>query len=208
MGTLEQIYKSQGRIGGGIGNAMLELRSNRVRSLKEIRMEPIDITLYILLNENLRYEDDGKLYWTTAGRGREIGDRAGRGKQGGYRMIGLFGKVVPEHTAVFTMHNVYRPRMTDHINRIKDDNRIENLRDADYSLNAHNRDTWGKNSKYGRNVCWHPRMQKYRVQIQINKKQVLLGEFRELEEAQRIAKKAREMYNNGEYELILQRKVF
>jgi len=158
-----------------------------------------------LLDKYLTYQD-GKLYWKVNKNRARKGQRAGSyQKNSGYRTLCIDNNNLLEHRAVFLMHKGYLPPMLDHINRIKDDNRIENLREVTESLSNHNRSSWGKNAKYGRNVCWHPRMKKYRVQIQISGKQMLIGEFDHLEDAQDAAEKVRDLYSKGEIDAIKNR---
>jgi hypothetical protein len=73
---------------------------------------------------------DGGLYWTEdRGYNKTKGKRAGRVGAHGYRQIAMNGKKLYEHRLVWEMHNGPIPdgMEIDHINRIRDDNRIENL---------------------------------------------------------------------------------
>jgi len=82
----------------------------------------------------------------------KAGDRAGCYiKHLGYRTIEVLGKRVLEHRlAWFYTHGVW-PKVIDHINRNRSDNRLANLRDVSYSKNAVNtikhkgimRSNWG-----------------------------------------------------------------
>jgi hypothetical protein len=71
----------------------------------------------------------------------------------------------------------------DHANRVKTDNRIENLRPATRSQNTHN---YGlrKNNKSGAiGVCWHKHHKKWRVELLLNRVRKHIGYFDDFDEA-------------------------
>ena len=72
------------------------------------------------------------------------GDRAGSLAPSGYRLVWI-GKPKREHRVIWEMHNgkIAKGLQIDHINRIKDDNRIENLRVVTGSVNRHNNNAVG-----------------------------------------------------------------
>jgi hypothetical protein len=71
----------------------------------------------------------------------------------------------------------------DHINGIKDDNRIDNLREATASENMFNRLKF-KNSKSPiKGISFHIGQQKWTAKIQLNKKRLWLGSYNTFEEA-------------------------
>lgn len=67
----------------------------------------------------------------------------------GYLIIAINGRSINYHVAIWLFHYDYRPRSIDHINGIKHDNRIENLRAATVAQN-----TWNQ-SKQTRNTTGH-----------------------------------------------------
>lgn len=72
-------------------------------------------------------------------------------------------------------HHGYLPGEIDHINNIKMDNRIENLREADRSRNCMNKNITKSNKTGFKGVSWFKKSKKYRAQIQINGKPKHLG---------------------------------
>ena len=82
----------------------------------------------------------GKFFWRyTLGRKRE-GAEAGFLNHNGYRVIGIRGQKIMAHRLVWLMEHGSLPTgELDHINRMPDDNRAENLRLADRYLNMRNR---------------------------------------------------------------------
>jgi len=82
---------------------------------------------------------DGGLYWRQTSGCRGIkGRRAGRVCLRGYRDIKFRQRIYKEHRLVFMLFWGYVPAQLDHRNRIKHDNRIENLRGCNSSLNSGN----------------------------------------------------------------------
>lgn len=84
----------------------------------------------------------------------------------------------------------------DHINRDTLDNRYENLRYADNSLNGHNRnDFYSRNKTTGyRGVHFEKRSKRFVAYLTVNKKRIVIGQFKNFEEAKRaVDRKRREL---------------
>jgi hypothetical protein len=89
-----------------------------------------------LLQQNFVYLPSGGLARTT---GRTAGSRSGTRHPSGYRRVKWCGRWYREHRLVYWLHNGYMPVQVDHINGIRDDNRIENLRESTPNQNQWNR---------------------------------------------------------------------
>lgn len=90
-----------------------------------------------LVEELFEYRD-GQLLWKVFTNPRApIGSRAGCNLNG-YHRIKIRGVEYYEHQLVFALHYGYVPQEIDHINRVKNDNRIENLRATSRSNNQRN----------------------------------------------------------------------
>lgn len=94
--------------------------------------------------DNLKYVD-GRLYYIESTRGRQAGSRAGTSNGNGYRKIHVKGKRYYEHRYVYEKikGTISEDMQVDHINRVRDDNRIENLRLVTSQENKFNSDRNG-----------------------------------------------------------------
>lgn len=83
----------------------------------------------------------------------------------------------------------------DHIDNDTLNNKEENLRITTRGINTKNRTDKNSNNKSGyRNVCWDRKREKWIVQLQINKKNKVVGEYDDVHEAGKCAKEMREFY--------------
>lgn len=103
----------------------------------------------------------GVFTWRVAGRGRRIHRRAGYLlKETGYRKLFVLGKLRAEHRLVwFYVHGRWPSGEIDHINHVRDDNRIENLREVSRLENAKHRKDPGSIRTYG-NGKWYAHVQR------------------------------------------------
>jgi hypothetical protein len=95
-----------------------------------------------------------------------------------YRYIEIDGKSYAAHRlAWFYVYKEFPKEQIDHINRIKDDNRIENLREATNAQNRANSKTNNKHEMKG--VSYHPWIKNnpWEAKIRVNKKDIYLGCF-------------------------------
>lgn len=86
---------------------------------------------------------NGKLFWKVNlqfGKRRK-GTRAGYPAGDGYRKVGIGNMSYMEHRLIWRMHHPRgkMPLILDHIDRNKENNKIENLRVATFSINGSNR---------------------------------------------------------------------
>lgn len=135
------------------------------------------------------YVDVG-LYWKhSRGSNAKAGNRAGRLLGTGYRSVHVSGRRYQEHRLVYLWHHGFMPKQVDHINRVKSDNRIENLRAADHSTNQMNTDTRGSQSGL-RGVRLVPKTGRWAARIYRNGKEIRIGTFATQEEASAAYKEA------------------
>ena len=157
-----------------------------------------EITIDIL-KELLDYNSEtGKLYWKKRDRKYFPSDRsctwwnnryskkeafAYKSKEG-YYIGSIFGKTYLKHRVIWAFHYEKWPSdEIDHINRIRDDNRICNLRVATHQQNLQNKTSHkGSTSKY-LGVYWHKQSEKWIAQIRVNGAKMYLGIFNNEENA-------------------------
>lgn len=144
----------------------------------------------MIWNDVFDYEN-GEIYWkvdrsknkswNTANAGR----RAGSNMSNGYRNVNFKGKRYLEHRIIWEMHNgeIEGKMEIDHINHIRNDNRIENLRVVDRAENCRNYSKSSNNSSGVAGVYWHKKAGKWGAQIMINYKNYHLGLFKTIEDA-------------------------
>lgn len=147
-------------------------------------------------NDVFEYRD-GSLYWKIkTNRNMKIGRMAGSMAGNGYMQVHCFGKVRLMHRIIWEMHNGDIPEgmEIDHINHIRDDNRIENLRLVSRTQNAKNLSMRSDNTSNVVGVSWDNKSKKWYAKIAVNGKQIALGRFSNLSMAAECRKAAEEKY--------------
>jgi len=93
-----------------------------------------------LLQEKFEYKDGNLIYKIVSSKRKKIGDIAGTPNKG-YIEIQIDGKKNQAHRLIYIYHNGEIPDgfEIDHINNLRYDNRIENLRLLTHSQNCKNR---------------------------------------------------------------------
>lgn len=137
------------------------------------------------LFEYLRYnETKGEFTWIKRpNKNIHLHTRAGTKNSAGYRVISLFGKRYLEHRlAWFFIHGEMPKHEIDHINQIRDDNRISNLRQVTRSENQRNKTR--KDSRVDEvGIWWCRRRKRYIAEITLNGKKVYQKSFKDIDEA-------------------------
>ena len=163
-----------------------------------------DLTTPEEIRKLLKYAPDtGKLYWRartpdifnadkcSAERAcatwntRYAGKEAFTGvNRDGYRQGRIFSRYFKAHRVAWAIYYGEWPvDQLDHINGVKDDNRIENLRSVSNSENLKNQKLRSSNTSGHMGVTWRPKALKWTAQITINNRQVYLGVFTKKDDA-------------------------
>jgi hypothetical protein len=155
------------------------------------------------LKECYNYTDDGKLVWAMrpthhfknpeAWQGwftRCYGKPLGSVDKQGYYQVALHynGKIqrLHVHRVIMCLHlgrDLKRSEVVDHINRDKQDNRVENLRLVNHSVNALNTAPRKNNTSGYKYISWCKQKTKWQVSSTKPGKRVHVGFYETLDEA-------------------------
>lgn len=147
---------------------------------------PIDLVRHLFLYDPLT----GSIKWNQTRCGTKFGSEAGT-EHKGYRRVKVGGHLVLAHRLAWAIyHGKWPDGEIDHINMVRTDNRIENLRDVSRSENMINRH-YPKGNSRKRGVSKH----KYgwQVSISINGKRKYIGLFKTIEQAHQERLKAEKL---------------
>lgn len=143
-----------------------------------------DLTLE-RLRELLHYDPETGIFTRLIGvKGAAAGRQAGALDSYGYLRMRIDGKRYKSHrVAWFYVHGKWPAMMLDHINQVKTDNRIVNLREVTASENVQNTSLMANNTSGYRGVTWSKKKHRWKAQITVNKKRIALGHFDTAESA-------------------------
>ena len=138
------------------------------------------------LKELLNYDSDTGIFTWKIYRGglAKVGDKAGKVEAYGHCRIKVNGKLYLTHRLAWLyVYGSWPDKDIDHINRIKTDNRIANLRTATRSENAQNTGIRKNNTSGAIGVSWKASVGKWRAYITKDYTQIYLGHYASKEEA-------------------------
>lgn len=132
--------------------------------------------------------------------GRHAGKVAGNTSPNGYSQVQIMDKNYRTHRVIWAMvYGVWPDGDIDHINGVRDDNRLENLRVVDRSTNLKNM----KQRKSHITGVYRGKSRPWRAIIQVNGEQKSLGSFDCFCDALKARKKAEKEYgfheNHGRF---------
>lgn len=140
--------------------------------------------------ELFRYDyETGVLYWRWRVNSRvpktlEAGTQR-KSNDDGYMNVSVNGRYYPVHRVVMLMcYGFYGEGLeVDHINHVRNDNRLFNLRFVTHGENMRNKSVSSKNTSGVTGVSFSKAKKKYVARITVNWKVIHLGVFETLEEA-------------------------
>jgi hypothetical protein len=138
------------------------------------------------LSEVFNYDSEtGLLKRKIAAGGLNVGDVAGTKRPNGYVMVSINNKQIRAHRVAWEMYYNEKPNgCIDHINGIRDDNRIVNLRVVSVAENNRNLSINSRNKTGVTGVSWESDRQKWVAFIGVNKgKHLKIGRFDNLLDA-------------------------
>ena len=159
-----------------------------------------DLTREYLVSILRLDEKEGRFYWISSGSGRNLTKPAGYKSSDGYRMICINGSLYKEHRLVWLYVTGKWPvDQLDHINEIKDDNRMPNLREATNSTNQLFREG-GRSGAKTKSVGVSFHQNRYQASLTVDGVTHYLGRFLTEEQAAEAYKKAKQAQCDRKYE--------
>lgn len=140
-------------------------------------------------------EGRGVIYWKNAVKWKKAGSVAGCIDSRGYWRVSIENRGWLVHRLVFLMVHGWMPIEVDHVNGIRSDNRIENLRAATRAQNSWNSCAPANNSSGVKGVCWTRSKKRWHAYIMVNGNNVYLGRFAEFSDAVAARKDAEKKYH-------------
>lgn len=154
------------------------------------------------LRSLLDYKSEtGELVWKRRRgrgcRGDLVGKRAGSWHKDGYLHVSVLNSKYLAHRLVWLhVTGVWPSGEIDHINGIRSDNRIENIRDVSKGVNQQNQRS-GKGAQKALGVDFYKAAGKFRARIKANGKTLSLGHFDTKDEAANAYIKAKRELHEG-----------
>lgn len=116
----------------------------------------------------------------------------------GYMVTSVEGRTYKVHRLIFLWHHGWMPDQVDHINGIRIDSRIENLRAATIGQNQQNKRLQKNNTSGFKGVFWSDRERRWRASINANGQRMYFGRHKTLIDAVAACMSARERLH-GEF---------
>lgn len=149
------------------------------------------------LKSLLHYDQETGIFcWLKSNGNRKANKIAGTLTSYGYIAIKINKKVYKAHQLAWLyMYGEFPTEMIDHINRIRNDNRIVNLRLATNQQNQFNSNIRKDNTSGIKGVSWNKKANKWMASIRIDKKKTYIGTYDNLEIAKMCLDIARQKYH-------------
>lgn len=143
-----------------------------------------------LLHRLFEYKQ-GQLYWKEK-KGRRIAGSLAGTKAARYWQTCIDYVLYRNHRLIWAYHNGPCESDIDHINGDTFDNRIENLRKCSPTQNQYNKRKGASNTSGVKGVGWCTQKQKWRARIRVDGKEIHMGFFNEIKEAERTISEKRQ----------------
>jgi hypothetical protein len=133
----------------------------------------------------LEYQPEtGNFIWLESRGKAKKGSIAGTPDKNGYIQIRYLRKAAQAHRLVFLyMTGEWPVNQVDHINRVTNDNRWINLRQADSFINMRNRGIQKNNTSGCRGVTYNKAQKKWKVEVKYKHQSYFIGYYKEKKDA-------------------------
>ena len=137
------------------------------------------------LKELLDYDSESGVFkWRVCRGPCHIGTAAGTKNKLGYTQVTIDNKIYLAHRLAWLyFYGCFPANKLDHVNRIRDDNRIENLRAATQRENKQNVSMQRNNTSGAMGVCWDKSSNKWRAYVRADGRLMHLGLHTSIEAA-------------------------
>lgn len=152
------------------------------------------------LKQELHYNKDTGLFTKIKSKGNKSkGSIVGTVSSDGYVYIRIlhekYGKSFKAHRLAWLyVYGTFPNDKIDHINRVKSDNRISNLREVTQLENCQNKTVYENNTSGVVGVKWNIYANRWEAQINVDKKRIYLGKFTDFSDAVNARKNAEVLY--------------
>lgn len=152
------------------------------------------------LRDLVTYDPEtGVMRWRIPRRRARPGDIIGTRNEQGYLRVEINGRCYRVHRLIWLyVYGEWPPNEIDHINHVRDDNRLINLRLASPSQNQANKGPTQRNTSGYKGVSWHSQCKKWNAYITVRGRRKSLGLYPDKEQAS-AAYKAAARFHFGEY---------
>jgi hypothetical protein len=143
---------------------------------------------------------DGVLYWKErpkCSRKPKGNMEAGTVSGHGYKKLKVKKKFFYVHQVIFLLQHGFIPELIDHIDGNTNNNKIENLRASNKSLNACNSKPRVDNTSGHKGVTWGKVCKKWKARVNVNGRGIHLGVFEDFELACFVADEARRLFHGS-----------
>jgi len=135
----------------------------------------------IELKKLVEYDKDTGIFKRkiSTSNGATVGDVAGSTHSSGYERLRILGEKnpIPAHRLAWLYVYGVWPNHIDHINGVRNDNRIKNLRSVSQPENNLNKKIFKNNSSGVSGINWISRLGKWRVRIGVSGEYISIGCF-------------------------------
>lgn len=144
------------------------------------KFRPIELSVDELCDVVTYFKETGSFVWARTRKGASAGSQAGSIHAKGYITIRIHDRLYLAHRLAWYIETGEQPEQIDHINGVKDDNRICNLRAATPNQNQHNKALNKNNTSGVKGVSWNESKKKWEARVWMDGKCNRLGRFSDL----------------------------